>query len=165
MPGNLAMARTRSRQEQETRNPHRIPLEALVGDEPGKPDLLVELPQRCLDRDELGLHLDDQKVRSRSMEREQIEGAALPVARIADLRRDLPAEPPEKLDRSSHEVGVGFIQETIDDACSRANVVANDLQIEPLRDLAQAIERDMIRETALDEGDQSPAYAAAGSEI
>jgi len=99
------------------------------------------------------------------MKCEQIEGAALSVARIAHLRRDFPSESPEKLDRSSHEVGVGFIQQTIDDACSRANVVANDLQIEPLRDLAQAIERDVVREAALDEGDQSPAHAAAGSEI
>ena len=165
MPGNLAMARTRSRQEKETRNPLRIPLQAFVGDELGKPHLLVKLPQRCLDRDELGLHLDDQKVRSRSMEGEQIERAALSIARIAHLRRDLPAEPPEKLNRSSYEVSVGFIQKTIDDACSRANVIANNVQIEPLRYLAQAIERDMIRETALDEGDESPAHAAAGSEI
>src|SRR5438552_8904049 len=64
-----------------------------------------------------------------------VQTCALP---ISHLRRDFPSEPPEKLDRSSHEVGVGFIQQTIDDACSRANVVANDLQIEPLRDLAQA---------------------------
>ena len=159
------MARTRSGQEQQPRNRLRVPLEPLVADEPGKPDLLVKLPERCLDRNELGFHLDDQKVRSRSMKCEQIEGAALSVARIAHLRRDFPSESPEKLDRSSHEVGVGFIQQTIDDACSRANVVANDLQIEPLRDLAQAIKRDVVREATLDEGDQSPAHAAAGSEI
>jgi hypothetical protein len=116
-----------------------------------EPGLLAVLAERFLERDEVGLDLDDEDRATCRVPSQQVDRASLAVDRAGHLRPDEPAERLEHPCGPSDELSVAFIDQAIEVAAAPLDRQA-DLCIQRGRDASDLGDRHASEVAALEPG-------------
>jgi hypothetical protein len=157
----VADAATAGRGLRENQQPHDRPApppEPLRRDRPSVARLLVELPNRLLDRRELRFHLDDEQHQGPGFECEQVDRPALAVDRVRDLDLHEPAGNTQPPHRRLDERRMPAIHEPIERTASPSDVELGT-RVEGLEQGTDRPQRQPVEPTALDERDRRLADA------
>jgi hypothetical protein len=162
--GNLSPRSAVTRQHEEPGYDVDSPLEAILCDRPSESDLLVVLSQRGFDRAELGLHLTDEEVSGRLLERHHVHGAALTEVRVADLGRHLPAVARKPIANRPDKRSMPLIDQTVELAAAPAEQ-DEDVGIERRRHAADASDGHGFDVSALSAGHERLTDAGAPGNV
>jgi hypothetical protein len=150
MKTDMSPRRCRPRQNEEARGAAAPPAEPLGGEAPGETHLLVVLPQRRLDREQLGLDLDDEERAGLGVIGQDVDRAGLTSKCIGRFDLDRPADSPQSSRRRGDQLSVAGIEQPIQLAAAPSHADLK-LCIERSKDARESPNPDSIGMAALDE--------------
>ncbi len=158
--GHPALGGSAIRQYEESRHLHWPPAVSLCYYLRAEAHLLVVLPERCLERCQLRLHLDDEEGSRRCMPGNEVDRPTLTEPAVRHLGQHLPTSTCEQRAGRGDKYGMSVVEQPIHAAAPPANVEVS-AGVERLEHGADKSNRRTVHVSALEQRDFLLAYAAA----